>query len=116
MFKKLKIMGLSLILSVGVFGCSKTDTKVEDDTFKVTLVLDEGGGIMNNAFPGVKGDVAFLAVVEKGMVNVKLTLEGNGGHSSTPRKNGPVVRMSKAITKLEKHPMKPQYTKTIKLS
>ena len=43
MFKKLKIMGLSLILSVGVFGCSKTDTKVEDDTFKVTLVLDEGG-------------------------------------------------------------------------
>ena len=43
MFKKLKIIGLSLILSVGVFGCSKTDTKVEDDTFKVTLVLDEGG-------------------------------------------------------------------------
>ena len=43
MFKKLKAMGLSLILSVGVFGCSKTDTKVGNDTFKVTLVLDEGG-------------------------------------------------------------------------
>ena len=43
MFKKLKVMGLSLILSVGVFGCSKTDTKVGNDTFKVTLVLDEGG-------------------------------------------------------------------------
>ena len=81
---------------------------------KIGLVLDEGGGIMNKAFPGVNKDTAFLAVVEKGMVNVKLTLEGNGGHSSTPRKNGPIVRMSKAITELEKHPMKPQYTKTVK--
>ena len=42
MFKKLKVMGLSLILSVGVFGCSKTDTKVEDD-FSVCLILSEGG-------------------------------------------------------------------------
>ena len=37
MFKKLKVMGLSLILSVGVFGCSKTDTKVGNDTFKPVL-------------------------------------------------------------------------------
>ncbi len=78
------------------------------------LVLDEGGGVMSNAFPGVNKDCAFLAVVEKGMVNVKLTLESNGGHSSTPRKNGPVVRLSKALVKLEKNPMKPQYTKTVK--
>ena len=43
MFKKLKIMGLSLILAVGVFGCSKTDTSVENDTMKICLILDEGG-------------------------------------------------------------------------
>jgi basic membrane protein A len=43
MFKKLKIIGLSLILSVGVFGCSKTDTSVENDTMKICLILDEGG-------------------------------------------------------------------------
>ena len=43
MFKKLKIIGLSLILSVGVFGCSKTDTSVENDTMKICVVLDEGG-------------------------------------------------------------------------
>ena len=38
-------MGLSLILSVGVFGCSKTDTKVEkvEDDFSVCLILSEGG-------------------------------------------------------------------------
>ena len=43
MFKKLKVMGLSLILSVGVFGCSKANTSIEKDTLKICLVLDEGG-------------------------------------------------------------------------
>ena len=43
MFKKLKIIGLSLILAVGVFGCSKTDTSIENDSLKICLVLDEGG-------------------------------------------------------------------------
>ena len=45
MFKKLKVMGLSLVLAVGVFGCSKTDTKVEkvEDDFSVCLILSEGG-------------------------------------------------------------------------
>ena len=43
MFKKLKIMGLSLVLSIGVFGCSKTNTSIEKDSLKICLVLDEGG-------------------------------------------------------------------------
>jgi basic membrane protein A len=43
MFKKLKIIGLSLMLSVGVFGCSKTNTSIKKDSLKICLVLDEGG-------------------------------------------------------------------------
>jgi len=73
-----------------------------------SLVFDEGGGVLKNAFPGVKDDVAFIGVVEKGMVNIKLSLDTNGGHSSTPKKNGPIIRLSKALTKLEKNPMKPK--------
>jgi carboxypeptidase PM20D1 len=78
------------------------------------LVFDEGGGIMNNAFPGVKQDAAFLAVVEKSMINVRLTINTNGGHSSTPKRNGPVIRMAKALVRLEKHHMKPQISVTTK--
>ncbi len=78
------------------------------------LVFDEGGGIMTNAFPGVSGDVAFLGLVEKGMMNVKLSIDGNGGHSSTPKRNGPTIRLAKALTRLENHPMKAKYTKTTK--
>ena len=87
--------------------------QMKKDGIKPALVFDEGGGIMSNAFPGVNKDVAFLGMVEKGMVNIKLSLDSNGGHSSTPKKNGPVIKLSKALVKLEKHPMKPQYTKTI---
>ena len=88
--------------------------ELKKEGVKPALVFDEGGGILKNAFPGVKNDTAFLGVVEKGMVNVKLSIDGNGGHSSTPRKNGPSIRLAKALVKLEQNPMKPQYTKTVR--
>ena len=47
------------------------------------------------------------------MVNVKLSISGAGGHSSTPKKNGPIIRMSKALTRLEKHPMKPEISPSV---
>lgn len=81
---------------------------------KPALVFDEGGGILTSAFPGVKNDVAFLGLVEKGMMNVKLEIDTNGGHSSTPKRNGPAIRLSKALVKLEKHQMKTKYTKTLR--
>lgn len=99
-----------------VYGDSQYNIVMEmkKQGIKPALVFDEGGGIINKAFPGVSKDAAFLGVVEKGMVNIKLSYDGNGGHSSTPNNNGPIIKMSKALAKLEKNPMKPQYTKTIK--
>ena len=88
--------------------------ELKKEGVRPALVFDEGGGILKNAFPGVSNDIAFLGVVEKGMVNIKLSIDGNGGHSSTPRKNGPAIRLSRALVKLEENPMKPQYTKTIR--
>lgn len=96
-----------------VFGDSqiKIVEKMKEEGIKPALVFDEGGGITKNAFPGVKEDTAFLGVVEKGMCNIKLSIDGNGGHSSTPKKNGPTIQLSKALIKLEKNLMKPQFTK-----
>ena len=42
MFKKIKLIGLSLILSVGAYGCAKEEVK-EDEVQKITLVLSVGG-------------------------------------------------------------------------
>jgi basic membrane lipoprotein Med (substrate-binding protein (PBP1-ABC) superfamily) len=48
MLKKVKVIAMSLLVSVGIFGCSKSSTK-EDDKFSVCLLLDEGG-VLDQSF------------------------------------------------------------------
>ena len=97
-----------------VFGDSqvKIVESFKNEGVKPALVFDEGGGITQNAFPGVKEDTAFLGVVEKGMCNIRLSIDGNGGHSSTPKRNGPTIQLAKALIRLEQKPMKPKFIRT----
>ncbi|MBO7196400.1 MAG: M20/M25/M40 family metallo-hydrolase [Clostridia bacterium] len=66
------------------------------------LVLDEGGAVCTKVFPGVKAPIALIGTGEKGQLNIKYTVKGGGGHSSSPKANGPVIRLSKAALKVEK--------------
>ncbi|KAK4498156.1 hypothetical protein PRZ48_010812 [Zasmidium cellare] len=70
----------------------------------LAMVFDEGG-------MGVKtlGDVAYAlpAVAEKGFVDIVLTLETNGGHSSRPPKHTSIGIMSKIVEALEDNPFSP---------
>jgi carboxypeptidase PM20D1 len=66
------------------------------------MVLDEGGAIVKNAFPGVKEKTAVVGIAEKGFMNVRLTAHSMGGHASTPPKKTPLTELSEAVTKLNK--------------
>ncbi len=68
------------------------------------LVLDEGGAIAGGAFPGVKAPLGVIGVTEKGTTSLELGAEGRGGHASTPARNGPTVRIARAILRIEKSP------------
>jgi carboxypeptidase PM20D1 len=68
------------------------------------LVLDEGGAIASGAFPGVKAPLGVIGVTEKGTTSLELVAEGRGGHASTPARNGPTVRLARAILRVEKSP------------
>ncbi len=68
------------------------------------FVLDEGGAVAHEAFPRVKAPVAVIGVAEKGTTDLRLTVEGRGGHSSTPARNGPTVRLSRAVARLDRSP------------
>lgn len=68
------------------------------------FVLDEGGAIAHEAFPGVARPVGVVGVTEKGATSLTLTVEGRGGHASTPVRNGPTTRLARAILRLERSP------------
>ncbi|KAI2802004.1 hypothetical protein BLOT_010196 [Blomia tropicalis] len=67
---------------------------------QVEFILDEGPYIFRNALPGVWRDVAMIGVAEKGLVNMKLTVNGNVGHSSVPPRETSIVRLARAVSRL----------------
>jgi carboxypeptidase PM20D1 len=69
------------------------------------FVMDEGGAIAAEAFPGVAAPVGVVGVTEKGVTSLELRVDGRGGHASTPTRNGPTVRLAKAVARLDRHQM-----------
>jgi carboxypeptidase PM20D1 len=68
------------------------------------FVLDEGGAIVDEPFPGVQRPVAFVGVAEKGYLTLDLVAHGEGGHSSRPTHDLAVVRLADAVLKVVNHP------------
>lgn len=68
------------------------------------FVLDEGGAIAADAFPGLDSPLAVIGVGEKGTLDLRITAHDAGGHSSTPARGGATVRLAKAIVKLDRSP------------
>jgi carboxypeptidase PM20D1 len=67
-------------------------------------VLDEGGQILDEPFPGVQQPIAFVAVAEKGYLTLQLVAHGTGGHSSRPTHDLAITRLAEAVLKVVNHP------------
>ncbi len=75
------------------------------------IVLDEGGAVVDNVFPGVKERCALIGIAEKGGVNIDFSLKSSGGHSSTPPASPVTARVCKAVCRLQKKPFRRRLTK-----
>ena len=70
------------------------------------IVVDEGGAVVEDVFPGVKGPIGLIGIAEKGMINAQFRCMSAGGHASAPKPHTPVGILSQACAKVEGHPFK----------
>jgi len=68
------------------------------------MVVDEGGAVVENVFPGVKAPCGLIGLAEKGMINAQFRCVSNGGHASAPKPHTPVGILAKACTEVEDTP------------
>ena len=85
----------------------------EENGINPVMVLDEGGAVVEGAFPGLKNPCAYIGIAEKGMIDVEYRVKSNGGHASAPKPHTPVGILSLGCARVEAKPFKAHVTKPV---
>ena len=75
-----------------------------------SLVLDEGGAVVENVFPGVTAPCGMIGIAEKGMMDVEYAAVSSGGHASAPKPRAPIDRLARAVSRVLAKPFKAHLT------
>ena len=78
----------------------------EENGIHLAMVVDEGGAVVENVFPGVKQPCGLIGIAEKGMINAQYRCVSAGGHASAPKPHTPVGILARACTRVEGKPFK----------
>lgn len=88
--------------TMGGLGSAVISKMLEERGVKLEFVLDEGGEFADGAEFGAPGvTLATMGVFEKGYVDIHVTSDSRGGHSSAPGKSTSLGRVSTAISAIE---------------
>ncbi|MDL2236760.1 M20/M25/M40 family metallo-hydrolase [Christensenellaceae bacterium OttesenSCG-928-K19] len=94
---------------MGEYGAGRVSKLLEERGIRLHFVLDEGCGMQDGKAMGVDGDVALVGLCEKGIMNLRFTARGHAGHASMPPTKTPVGELARAVEKIEKNQMKPEF-------
>jgi carboxypeptidase PM20D1 len=89
----------------GINGSKVVGQLLKERGVHLAGIVDEGGGISAGLAPGIRGPVALIGVSEKGYLTVEFTVHSAPGHSSTPPNQSSIGILSRALARLEAHPM-----------
>ena len=93
--------------------CADIVSWFEENKITVDFVLDEGGAIVDNVFPGVKKLCAMVGTEEKGSTYLDLVVSGRPGHASAPPKHSSVGIASQIVEAIEKKQARAEFTPTV---
>lgn len=97
----------------GKRGMAKIAAWFQQQGIQPELVLDEGGMVSTEQFTELRRPVAFVGVGEKGYVNIDLTVEKPGGHSSMPVTETAIDILNNAIARVRAQQMPARLTDPI---
>ena len=69
---------------------------------RFSMVLDEGGMILQDPIGGAHGTYAMVGLGEKGCVDLKFIARSSGGHASTPERDTPLIRLGKFMAEVDR--------------
>ena len=85
-------------------GAPEIVDELEKRRITPSLVVDEGGAIVRNIFPGVTEECALVGIGEKGIMDIELLVKSAGGHASAPPAHSLVGVLARAVVDAEKSP------------
>lgn len=89
----------------GIKGAYSIASLLKERGIKAEFVLDEGLAVTNGMVPMIDKPVATVGTSEKGYLTVKMEVQMEGGHSSTPAKETAIDVLSSAVDKVKLNPM-----------
>ena len=98
----------------GKRGATRIAELLKNRGINFEFVHDEGGCVTDGAIKGVSSSIAVVGICEKGYADIKLSLEGKGGHSSMPPQNTALGKISRAVYRLEQNPFPMKITKPVR--
>ncbi len=95
-------------------GAQAVASALRERGIRPALVLDEGGAIVRDAFPGLDEPFALIGVTEKGITTLRLRVEQLGGHAASPPPFAATERLARAIQRLNAAPARARLDPTIR--
>ncbi|HEY3344101.1 MAG TPA: M20 family peptidase [Anaerolineaceae bacterium] len=89
----------------GIHGAGEIARLLAERGVRLEAVFDEGGFLVSGILDGVTRPVAMVGIAEKAYLSIELRVTSSGGHSSAPQTPTAIGRLSRAIQRLEAHPM-----------
>ena len=84
-------------------GADEISAWMLENGIRLDMVFDEGGDILYEPVKGAEGLFAMMGVGEKSIANLRFIARSEGGHSSSPGKNTPLVRLGKFMSYVDRH-------------